>query len=261
MKTIVTGASEGIGGAVALKFAADCADRGETLEIVLTTSGRKPGPQKLIDRIKERGGRVLFLTGDLAQPDVCSRIAQDTLDFLGGLDAFVSNAALICSGPLDTLPLASWNRVFDADVRPTFIMSQLFKPALATSHGAIVAVASMSGERPHPGLGAYSSAKAALIMLCRQIAQEWAGDGIRANVVAPGLIRTPLTEPIYADANLKEGRERIVPLRRIGSPHEIAEVVAFLAGPASSYITGQVLIADGGLADSTLGTIPGRPSS
>lgn len=261
MKAIVTGASPGIGGAVALRLAADCAARGERLDIVLTASGAKPAPQALLDELAAGGARTLFLTGDLADAELCRDLARRTLDFLdGGLDTFVSNAGGPSGAPLGELTLDRWDRAFAVNVRPTFILAQAFRPALAASRGTIVAVASMSGLRPHPGLGAYSAAKAALIMLCRQLAQEWAADGIRVNAVAPGLIRTPLSETVYRDPQVKQAREALVPLGRIGTAEDIAGVVAFLAGPASAYVTGEVLLADGGIADSTLGTIPGRPA-
>lgn len=262
MKAIVTGASEGIGGAVALMLARGAAARGQKAEIVLTASGSKPEPAELIRQIGAGGGRTLYLTGDLADPEASFRIAGQTIEFLGGeMDCFVSNAGVSSPALLRDLPLEKWDWMFNVNVRPTFILSQAFRSSLATRRGSIVAVASMSGQRPHPGLGAYSAAKAALIMLCRQIAQEWAEDGIRANVVAPGMIRTPLTEKIYEHDDVRRQREELVPLGRIGTPEDIAGLVAFLAGPAASYVTGQVLRADGGLSDRTLGTIPGLPKN
>lgn len=262
MKIIVTGASEGIGGATALRLAADCAARGEPLELVLTASGRKPAPQALLDRLAADGARTTYLTGDLSDPAVCAGLAARTLDALGGgLDAFVSNAGASVPHRLADLPAAEWDRTFAVNTRPTFLLAQAFRPALAASKGSIVVVASMSGLRPHKGLGAYSAAKAALVMLARVLAQEWAADGIRVNAVAPGMIRTPLTERIYAHAEVKARREALVPLGRIGTPDDIAAVVGFLAGPGAAYVTGQVLLADGGIADSALGLIPGVPAS
>lgn len=260
MKAIITGASHGIGGSVALMLARDAAARGQNARIVLTASGSKPKPEDLIESIEGTGARTLYLTGDLADTDVSLRIATQTIEFLGGeMDCFISNAGVSSPAPLHDLPLEKWDWMFDVNVRPTFILAQAFRPSLAARRGSITAVASMSGQRPHPGLGAYSSAKAALIMLCRQIAQEWAADGIRANVVAPGMIRTPLTEKIYHYDEVRRQREALVPLGRIGTPEDIAGLVTFFAGPAASYVTGQVLRADGGLSDRTLGTIPGLP--
>jgi NAD(P)-dependent dehydrogenase (short-subunit alcohol dehydrogenase family) len=261
VKAIVTGASDGIGGAVALRLAADCAARSEALELVLTASGRKPAPQALLDGLAARGVRTVFLTGDISESGVCADLAARTLDALGGLDVFVSNAGQSVPHRLAELPVDEWDRTFAVNTRPTFVLAQAFHAALAASRGSIVAVASMSGLRPHRGLGAYSAAKAALVMLVRVLAQEWAADGIRVNAVAPGMIRTPLTERIYGHAEVKARREALVPLGRIGTPEDIAGVVAFLAGPGAAYVTGQVVLADGGIADSALGLIPGLPAS
>ena len=108
-------------------------------------------------------------------------------------------------------------------------------------------------------LAAYRSNQAALVMLCRQLAQEWAEDGIRVNAVCPGMIRTPLTEAVYGDEATKAAREALVPLARIGTPEDVAHAVVHLAGPGASYLTGQALVVDGGVADRMLSLIPGRP--
>ena len=140
-----------------------------------------------------------------------------------------------------------------------FALLESARAALAKHRGTIVAVASVSAHYPFPGLGAYSPAKAALVMLCRQLAQEWAPDGIRVNSVSPGLIRTPLTEPIYRDAELLRRRQEAVPLGRIGRAEDVAGAIVHLASPEASYVTGIDLRLDGGLGDRVLATIPGRP--
>ena len=117
----------------------------------------------------------------------------------------------------------------------------------------------MSGVSPQPGMGAYSVSKAGLIMLTRLMAQEWAADGIRANCVSPGMVLTPMTEANYRDADFRERREAMCPVPRIGDPDEdIAGVVAFLLSAGAGYMTGQNLLADGGLADSILRVLPRR---
>ena len=114
----------------------------------------------------------------------------------------------------------------------------------------------MAGQCPFPGLGAYSPAKAALIMLCRQLAQEWAPDGIRVVSVSPGLIRTPATETTYANADLAHRRAEFVPLQRIGTAEDIARTVVHLAGPDAGYLTGIDVRIDGGLCDRVLTLVP-----
>jgi glucose 1-dehydrogenase len=131
--------------------------------------------------------------------------------------------------------------------------------SLKKTRGSITAIASMSGLHPHPGYGAYSPAKAALIMLCRQLAQEWGGYGIRTNTVCPGMIRTPLTEAVYQNASVKEQRESLVPIERIGHPVDIGEAVKYLISTNASYVNGMNLVVDGGVSDHMLSMIPGRP--
>lgn len=259
MKLLVTGGSEGIGGAVCRLFAQNCANQDQTLKIVLTASGTKPAPQKLLADLKNAGAQTLFLTGDLTSTQSCKNITEQTLEFCGGLDVFISNAGGVSPAKLKDLSVEHWDQQFDLNVRSTFILAQALFPALKASEGTIVAVSSMSGMFAHLGQGAYSPAKAALISLCKNLAQEWAEDGIRVNCVAPGMIHTPLTDKVYQDEETTEVRKNLVPLKRIGTPDDIAQAIAFLAGPHSSYITGQLLLADGGICDSILGHIPGLP--
>ena len=96
-------------------------------------------------------------------------------------------------------------------------------------------------------------------MLCRQLAQEWAVDGIRVNTVCPGMVRTPLTEAVYLDEDVRQRREALVPLGRIGQVDDIGQAVAFLGSPGAAYVTGQNLVVDGGISDHMLSLIPGRP--
>jgi NAD(P)-dependent dehydrogenase (short-subunit alcohol dehydrogenase family) len=115
----------------------------------------------------------------------------------------------------------------------------------------------MSGMQAHLGQGAYSPAKAALISLVRNLAQEWAPDGIRVNAVSPGMIHTPLTNKVYANPKVQAARQAMVPIGRIGAPEDIAKAIVYLATDEAAYVTGQNLLVDGGLCDTMLGTIPG----
>lgn len=259
-RILVTGASDGIGGATCRRFAEDVEKTGGRLGLVLTTSGTKPPPASLIEALQASGAGVLHIEGDIADPDICNGVVARTLEFLGGLDVLISNAGGVSPGPLADIPLASWDRLFDLDTRPTWLFARGLREALAESRGSIVAVGSTSGLHPHVGHGAYSAAKAALTMLIRQLAQEWASLGIRSNMVAPGLIETPLTAGVYADLELRKRREDAVPLGRIGRPEDVAEAIFYLASPAASYVTGQVLAIDGGIADAALLRVAGLPA-
>lgn len=256
MRIMLTGGSEGIGGATLRKLAAKAKAAGTPAQIVTTASGRKPPPGALIADLEAEGARVKYLTGDIADAEVALDVARQALDFLGGLDLFVSNAGAGAPAPLAEQPLAEWDRMFNLNVRSTFILAQALYPALKQSQGSMVAVASISGLGAHLGQAAYAPAKAALISLVQNLAQEWAPDGIRVNAVAPGMIQTPLTAKLYEKPGLEEARAKRVPLGRVGRPEDIAGVIAFLADEASGYVTGQTIVADGGVTDTALSNLP-----
>lgn len=259
LRALVTGATGGIGRATC--FALLEAARAQGLGLTLAAAASRSGPalESLVAELNAVGGHVTGLAADLTEPAACDQLAAQAIAVCGGLDVLVSNAGITRSAPLATLEPADWDLVFNVDVRATWLLARAAHGALAASRGAIVAVGSASGLFPFPGLGAYSPAKAALLMLCRQLAQEWAAEGIRVNTVSPGLIRTPLSEPIYRDAAVLRSRIDAVPLGRIGTPEDVARAVAYLAGPGAGYTTGIDLRVDGGLADSVLATVPGKP--
>lgn len=255
---LITGATGGMGRAIATAFATALSHQGG---VTLSLAASRPGEalDQLVADMQALGARAIGLSADLTQAEEARRLVEQAQAFGGDLGTLVSNAG--ASGPdrLADMSVERWDRTFMLNTRATFVLAQAARAGLARTRGSIVAIASMSGLHPHPGYGAYSSAKAALVMLCRQIAQEWAADGIRANAVCPGMIRTPLTEPVYQDADTKARREALVPAARIGTAEDVAKAVMYLAGPGASYVTGQALVVDGGVSDHMLTMIPGRP--
>ena len=255
-RVLVTGASRGIGRAICLRLARQGA------QIAACASAH---PDELITLVHEAdaaGGRLLPLSGDLSDPDTPARLVSQACDAFGGLDALVSNAGVSRPAKLVDLELKDWDYLLAVNTRAPWLLAKAAYPALRESRGSLVSVASMSGVQPYPGMGAYSPSKAAVLMLTRVLAQEWAASGVRVNAVSPGLIHTSLTARVYADAPTKAAREALVPLHRIGAAEaDIAGVVAFLIGPDAAYITGQNIVADGGLLDATQGLIPGRPAT
>lgn len=261
LRALVTGATGGIGRATCFALVAAARSRGADVRLAVAASRSAPSLEALVADLRARGATAVGLAADLSDAPSCTRLAEDAVRACGGLDLLVSNAGIARGAPLTELEVAAWDAVFAVDVRATWLLARALHAALAQSRGAIVAVASVSALQPFPGLGAYSPAKAALAMLCRQLAQEWAAFGIRVNTVSPGLVRTPLTEPLYRDENVLRRRERAVPLRRIASAEDVARAIVHLAGPDAAYTTGIDLRVDGGLLDSVLGTLPGKPRS
>lgn len=254
MRVLVTGASRGIGRAVCERLARQGA------QVAACASAHGDELESLLAQIRQDGGQALGLLGDLQDTDTPARLVAQAAAAWGGLDAVVGNAGIAAPGMLATLDVDAWDRVFHVNVRAQWLLARAAYPWLQQSRGALVTVASMSGVQPYSGIGAYSSTKAALIMLTRQLAQEWAPDGIRVNCVSPGLVRTPLTQPVYDQPAARQAREALVPVHRIAEANaDIAGTVAFLLGPDAGYITGHNLLVDGGLLDSVQTHLAGRP--
>ncbi len=257
LRVLVTGATGGIGRAICRALLIQAQSANQQLCLVAAASGPGPDLGALVAELHRAGARAIGIPADLTSPGECRRLVAETLAFSGGLDGLVSNAGIVESAPLAALSVEEWDRVFAVNTRATWLLAHQVHHALTRSHGSIVAIASVSGMIPHPNYGAYSASKAALIMLCRQLAQEWACDEIRVNTVSPGMVHTRLTDPIYKDPDTAAQRYAMVPLGRVASPEDIAAAVVYLLGPASAYITGENLRLDGGLCDSILGRIPG----
>ena len=258
---LVTGATGGIGCAVCIELATQARDRATMLHLTVASSRRAPSLEELLVVLRDLGASVSPAIGDLTDPAQCRSIVNEAISAHGDLDALICVAGSSAAAKLADLSVEQWDHGFALNTRPVFVMAQAARASLARTRGSITAVASMSGLEPHPGLGAYSAAKAALLMLCRQLAQEWGDQGIRTNCVSPGMIRTPLTEAIYASADVTLRREALVPLGRIGRAEDIASAIAFLAGDTASYINGANLVVDGGVSDHMLAMIPGRPGA
>lgn len=177
----------------------------------------------------------------------------------GPVDVLVNNAAVMRPGALDTLDPADWQAQIDVSLTGCLRTAQAFGTAmLARGAGALVHISSIAGSNVQPASGAYSAAKAALIMLSHQLAVEWGPRGVRSNVVSPGLVEAPMSAAFYAVPGVRERREAFVPARRIGRPEDSAAAVLFLASARASYINGEEIVVDGGLRRTLMGHIP-RP--
>ena len=260
MRIMVTGASRGIGAAICRRLIRDAAEkRSEPLRLALCAARPSPELEAVELDLRNSGAEALSLTGDLADPEVPGALVAQAQAAFGGLDALVLNAGISPVAPLAELPLEGWERVMNVNLRAAWLMAKAAHGALRDARGQIVAVASMSGVNPQPGMGAYSVSKAGLIMLTRLMAQEWAVDGLRVNCVSPGMVLTPMTEANYSDQDFRQRREAMCPIPRIAAAEQdIAGVVCFLLSGDAGYMTGQNLLADGGLSDSILRLLPRR---
>jgi NAD(P)-dependent dehydrogenase (short-subunit alcohol dehydrogenase family) len=173
----------------------------------------------------------------------------------------VNNAGVVRFGPLLELSADDWRRAVDVNLTGTFLVSRAAAARMIEAGGgAIVNIASINGIAAAPNAGAYTASKAAVIKLTEQMALEWGAAGVRVNAVAPGLINAGMSEPIFADAEVRHLRQGRVPLGRLGSADDVAETVLFLGSAKAGYVTAQTIAVDGGITVTALHKMP-RPAS
>jgi glucose 1-dehydrogenase len=254
MRVVVTGANRGIGRAIALRLARDGAG------IAAVGRSHPDELESLAAAIRNTGGRCTTITANLAEPDAPAEIVASAAAALGGIDAIISNAAFSPTMmPIVEHPAKNWDRCYAVTLRAAWLLAKAAHPHLKASRGSFIAISSIGGHEPAPLVGIYCSAKAALNMLIRGLAQEWGQDGIRANCVSPGMVRTPMSEVNYADRVRYENRLRLIPLQRIGTPDDTADAVAWLLSADAAGLTGQALIVDGGYVGSVQAHVTNRP--
>ncbi|MEU6559327.1 SDR family NAD(P)-dependent oxidoreductase [Nocardia nova] len=246
MRAILTGAANGIGLATALALAQTPGTR------LILVDNDEEALSSACGEVAARGAQAHALVADVSCPESACAAAQLADDRFGGLDALFSNVGRSVRRPLAELDVQEWDANMNLMVRATWLLAKACHPALEKSRGSVVATASVSGVQPQPWLGTYSIAKAAVIMLVRQLALEWAAAGIRVNSVSPGITKTLNMSRYFEQPGVADRYESVIPWGRMAEPAEIAGVVAMLLSEKASYITGENIIVDGGLSISTL---------
>ena len=239
---IVTGAGQGIGRVFAKAFA----KAGARAVIAELNEAKAAAVSK---EIMDAGGEALAVTTDVADEASIREMIEVVEDEYGRIDVLINNAGIFSTlemRPFDQIPLAEWERVLRVNLTGPFLCARAVLPAMRRAKwGRIINIASVSGIIGNAGQVNYSASKAGVIGMTKSIARELAGKQVTANCVAPGFITTDMTDVL--PPQLKEKVVEFIPLRRFGTPQDIANAVSYLASDKAGYITGQVLAVDGGM--------------
>jgi NAD(P)-dependent dehydrogenase (short-subunit alcohol dehydrogenase family) len=241
-RALVTGASRGIGREIALAYAragADVAVLARNAELL----------EEVAREVRALGRRAVVTTVDVLDADATRAATAEAIAALGGLDILVNNAGgNSFSTPVASMRMSGWEKTMRLNLDSIVHITQVSLPALGEGGGSIINVSSVAGLRGAPTMAHYGAAKAALISLTQSLAVETAWMGVRVNALVPGWIETDLTDFLRASDDAERAALSRVPMQRWGRVEEIAEPAVFLASDAASFMTGQVLVVDGGLS-------------
>ena len=236
---VVTGAGRGIGRAIALRFAAEGAD-------VVCVSRTAENSAKAAEEVRALGRRAWAHAVDVSDAQAVETVATAILTETGRVDILVNNAGVTRDGLLMRMSEADWDAVLDTNLKGAFLVTRAFtRPLLKQRAGRIINVASVIGLIGNAGQCNYAASKAGLIGLTKSVAREFASRGITCNAIAPGFITTDMTSVLAED--LKAELLKRIPLNSFGEAEDIAQAALYLAGPGGRYVTGQVLVVDGGM--------------
>jgi 3-oxoacyl-[acyl-carrier protein] reductase len=236
---LVTGAARGIGKAIALTLAGEGAD-------IAVSDVNLEGAESAAEEIESWGRQTLVSRVDVSKIKEVNEMVDKILDKFGRVDILINNAGITADSLLIRMKEADWDKVIEINLKGAFnCLKAVAKPMMKARSGKIVNMASVIGVIGNVGQANYAASKAGVIGLTKSSARELAPRGINVNAVAPGFIKTPMTERLAAE--VKEEMCKRIPLNRFGAPEDVAKVVLFLVSDRAAYVTGQVINVDGGM--------------
>lgn len=237
---VVTGASRGIGRAIALELASQGA------QIVVNYSGSEQRAQQVVEEIQALGGQAIAVQANVADTESVQQLMKTAIDTFGSIDILVNNAGITRDNLLMRMKDDEWDDVINTNLKGVFLCTKaVTRQMMKQRAGRIINISSIVGVAGNPGQANYVAAKAGVIGLTKTTAQELASRNILVNAIAPGFITTEMTDELPAD--LKETMLKQIPLAKLGQPEDIAKAVAFFSSSNANYITGQTLHIDGGM--------------
>lgn len=237
---LITGATRGIGRAIALKYASEGAD------VAFTYRSQHEAAQSLVAEIEAMGVRAKAYTSDAASFEDAHKVVEDVKAVFGKIDILVNNAGITKDGLMMRMGEEQWDAVMDTNLKSAFNFIHACTPVMARQRsGSIINMSSVVGVSGNAGQCNYAASKAGLIGLAKSIAKEMGPRGIRANCIAPGFIATDMTGAL--PENVRQEWEKQIPMRRGGTPEDVANVALFLASDLAGYVTGQVINCCGGM--------------
>jgi len=231
---VVTGATSGIGAEIARVFGAEGAG------VVVVGRNAERG-NSVVKDIEEKNGKALFLQADMSEAADIDRMVNSAKEYFGKIDIIVNNAGLFLQSELEDLTIEQIDNTFATNERATMLIAKKAMPYLKETKGNIINTASMVGIRPAGPSYAYAASKAAIINLTKLLAKNYAPFQVRTNAICPGIIQTP----IFGGKDMS-GSSQMIPIGIVGVPQDIANLALFLASDDASFITGQIVVADGG---------------